>query len=214
MTQFKSNTNISIGVYFARCCWKNGKTIKTKCYFFIFGGGQILVRKKVLDGTYGLNNANCLVDNFVNFQLYGLSLSIMSVLMELYRVIAVICVTRALLTTSLPRAFRRLSSSLGSQLPTSLHRSMPSPNPRTSASSTTTLCTSALCSQSWGTNLCSILLSIFLGRVTLACHRKSLSLSANLAQRRSLSASVPSFSLSFIRTLTAPNMTSFKLQAC
>ena len=50
--------------------------------------------------------ANCVVDNFVNFQLHGLSLSIMSVLMELYRVIAVICVTRALLTTSLPRAFR------------------------------------------------------------------------------------------------------------
>ena len=87
---------------------------------------------------------------------------------------------------------------------------MLNPSPRTSASTTTTLCTSALCTHSWGTNLCSILLSIFLGWVTLACHRKRLSLSANLAQRRSLSASVPSFSLSFLRTLAAPNMTSFK----
>ena len=58
--------------------------------------------------------------------------------------------------------------------------------------------------------MCSILLSIFLGWVSLACHCKSLSLLANLAQRRSLSASVLSFSLSFIRKLTALSMTSFK----
>ena len=135
--------------------------------------------------------ANCVVDNFVSFQLYGLSLSIMSILMELYRVIAVIRVTRALLTTSLPRAFRTLSSSLGSQLSTSLHSSMLSPTPRLSASSTTTLYTAALCTHSWGTNLCSIFLSIFLGWVILACHCKSLSLSANLAQTSSASLQQP-----------------------
>ena len=53
MTQFKSNTNIDFGVYFARCCWKSAKNSQNQVLFFSFGGGQIWSEKKVLDGTYG-----------------------------------------------------------------------------------------------------------------------------------------------------------------
>ena len=116
---------------------------------------------------------NCVFDNLVSFQLfnlYGLSLLTMSVLLELYRVIVVLCVIRASLTISLPRAFRSSSPSLGSMSPTSFHSAMIKTNPSTSASisisSTTPLCISALCTHSWGTNLRSVLLS-------LACHCQS-----------------------------------------
>ena len=47
MTQFKSNTNIDFGVYFARCCWKNRKTVKTRCYFSFFGEGKFGLKKGV-----------------------------------------------------------------------------------------------------------------------------------------------------------------------
>ena len=56
----------------------------------------------------------------------------------------------------------------------------------------------------------SLFFSIFLGWVALACPCESLNLSANLAQKRSLSSSVPSFSLSFNSNLEAPSMSSFK----
>ena len=38
MTQFKSNTNIDFGVYFARCCWKNGKNSQNQVLLFHFWG--------------------------------------------------------------------------------------------------------------------------------------------------------------------------------
>ena len=155
--------------------------------------------------------ANCVFDNLVNFKLYGLLLSTMLVLVKLSRVITFICAHLASTTTSLPRALGTTSSlALASMSPTSLQRSMVSTNPRTpaqlSASSTTTLYTSALRTHSWVTNLCSILFTIFLGWVSLACQGKSLSLSASFAQRSSLSSSFPSFSFSFSNQIEAENM--------
>ena len=163
-----------------------------------------------------LCSANSVYDNLVSFQLYGLLLSSMPVLVKLFRVVTFICANLASTTTSLPRASRTttFSLSLGSMTPTSLQRPMLSTNPRPpasiSASSTPTLYTSALWTHSWGTNLCSFCFSTFLGWVALACPCESLNLSTNLAQRRSLSSSLSSFSLSFSSNLEAPSMSSFK----
>ena len=78
-----------------------------------------------------------------------------------------------------------------------------------SASSTTTLLVSALCTQCWGTRLLSIFLSIFLGWAALAYQGKSLIVSASFAQSSSFSSSALSFSFSFRRQLEA-DMVSFK----
>ena len=159
--------------------------------------------------------ANYVFDNLVNFKLYGLLLSTMLVLVQLSRVILVyLCEPCFNNSTSLPRALGTTSSfALGSMSSTSLQRSLLSTNPTTpaqlSASSATTLSTSALCTHSSGTNLCSIFF-FFLRWVALACQGKSLLLSASFAQRSSLSSSFPSFSFNFSNHLEADTMVSFQ----
>ena len=163
-----------------------------------------------------LGAANFVNDNFVNFKIYGFFLSAMLVVVKIYWVISFVCKNFASTTTSLPRRALGSTSSLalGSLSPTSLQSTMLSTNPRTSrqlsASSTTILSPSALCTQCWGTKLLSIFLPIFLGWAALACQGKSLIVSASFAQRSSFSSSFPSFSFSFSNQLAAENMVSFK----
>ena len=157
-----------------------------------------------------LGAANFVTDNFLNLKIYGFFLSAMLVVVKTYWVISFVCKNLVSTTTSLPRRALGPTSflALGSLSPTSLQSTMLSINPRTpgqlSASSTTILSPSALCTQCWGTKLLSIFLPIFLGWAALACQGKSLIVSASFAQSSSFSSSFPSFSF---RSLQLPQPT-------
>ena len=153
--------------------------------------------------------------NELNFKMYGFVCSAFLALVKLHSFIVFVVGQFASTTTSLPRRALGTSSylALGSMSPTSLQRRRHNANPRNpgqlSASSTTTLSTTALCTQCWGTRLLSVLFPIFLGWAALACQAKSLIVSASFAQRSSFSSSAPSFSF-IIRDQLEAEMVSFK----
>ena len=135
--------------------------------------------------------------------------------MKLHSFIVFVVGQFASTTTSLPRRALGTSSylALGSMSPTSLQRRRHNANPRNpgqlSASSTTTLSTTALCTQCWGTRLLSVLFTIFLGWAASASQGKSLIVSVSFAQRSSFSSSAPSFSF-IIRDQLEAEMVTFK----
>ena len=139
--------------------------------------------------------------NVVSFKMYFLFLSAMLVLMKLYRFLVFVYGQFSSTRTSLQRALGTTSSlAFRSLSTTSLQRPMLSTNPRTpaqlSASSTTTLPRTALCTHSWKTRLLTILFSTCLRWVVSAYQGHSfivkasfVKLAASLASPASASAS-------------------------
>ena len=151
--------------------------------------------------------------NVVSFKMYCLFRSAMLILMKLYRFIVFVYGQFSSTMTSLQRALGTASSvAFRSLSTTSLQRPMLSTNPRTpahlSASSTTTLPRTALCTHSWKTRFLTILFSTCLGWVASAYQGHSFTAKASFAQTSSFS-SFPSIGVSF-NIFEAQKMAYFK----
>ena len=141
-------------------------------------------------------------DSFAHFKICSLLLSGMRSLTQLCFDIVIVLKQWAFRTAFWTRALRTTTSSLalGRLSTTSLQRPMLSTNPRTpaqlSASSTTTLPRTALCTHSWKTRFLTIIFSTCLGWVASAYQGHSFTVKASFAQTSSFS-SFPSIRVSF-----------------